>query len=330
LTRSGSSGRFGGTASFLDGALDRSVVLGYSKVGLAVRRRLADWPADPAPAALAGHDVVVTGASSGLGTATALGAARLGARVHLVVRDPAKGERARAGILQEEPGAAVEVWRCDVSDLDDVRRFAGELVTGCPAVRALVHNAGAMPPQRTESAQGHEMTMALHVLGPLLMTDLLVDPLSRGAGRVVMVTSGGMYTQRLPVDDPEYVRAEYKPATAYARSKRTQVALLPVLSRRWAERGLSVHATHPGWADTPGIADSLPGFHRLTGSLLRDAEQGADTTVWLSAVEPVPPSGGLWQDRHRRPTHVLRRTRETPPEREAMWRWAAAACGLSP
>ena len=159
---------------------------------------------------------------------------------------------------------------------------------GLERLDVLVHNAGAMPETRTESAQGHEMTMALHLLGPVLMTDLLRPVLAGHDARVVFVTSGGMYGQRLRADDPAYVRGEYSPTTAYARSKRAQVELLPVLARRWAPEGVVVGATHPGWADTPGIETSLPTFHRLIGPLLRDAEGGVDTTVWLAATEPAP------------------------------------------
>ena len=118
-----------------------------------------------------------------------------------------------------------------------------------------------------------------------------------------------MYGQALRADDPEYLAGDYSPTTAYARSKRAQVELLPLLARRWAGAGSGVHATHPGWADTPGVDESLPRFHRLTGPLLRDAEGGADTTVWLAATDPQPRSGQLWHDRRSRPTHLLRRTR---------------------
>ena len=314
--------------TFLDTFLDRSVVLGYSKIGYALRRRTAAWPADPAADALTGKDVVVTGASSGLGIATAEGLAKLGARVHLVVRNLEKGEKARAELRQAVPTADIELWRCDVADLDDVRRFAAEIGAAVPSIATVVHNAGAMPPERTESAQGHEMTMAIHVLGPLLMTELLLDQLSAGEGRVVMVTSGGMYTASLPVSDPEYTTATYKPATAYARSKRTQVSLLPVLAERWRARGVSVYATHPGWADTPGVVDSLPGFHKVTGPILRDVAQGADTTVWLAGVEPTPAGGRLWHDRQVRPDHYRSGTRESEDQRQAMWAWVRQAAQL--
>jgi hypothetical protein len=89
-----------------------------------------------------------------------------------------------------------------------------------------------------------------------------------------------------------------------------------------------VAATHPGWADTPGVETSLPTFHRLTGPLLRDAEGGADTSVWLAATEPTPASGLLWHDRRDRPTHLLRKTRTGDTEREQLWAWCHEAAGL--
>ncbi|MFC4782946.1 SDR family NAD(P)-dependent oxidoreductase [Nocardioides sp. MAHUQ-72] len=301
----------------IDTLLDRTVAPGYTRIGPAIRRHLPTWPADPEPDAMKGKVVAVTGATSGLGLATAEGLARLGAEVVLVVRDTDKGARVLRDLGGRLPLAELHLARCDVGDLDDVRRFADEL--DVDHLDVLVHNAGAMPPERTESAQGHELTMALHVLGPVLMTELLRPRLTDA--RVVLVTSGGMYGQRLRVDDPEYLQGDYSPTTAYARSKRAQVELLPVLDQRWGGSGISVHATHPGWADTPGVVDSLPTFHKVTGPLLRDAAGGADTTVWLSATDPVPTGGQLWHDRRPRPFHLLRRTRTGEEERAALWQW---------
>ena len=191
----------------VDVALDRTVVPGFTALGLAVRRRLPGWPADPPPGALTGRHVAVTGATSGLGRRTALDLAALGATVHLVVRDTERGEGVAADVdaAVGREGAA-RVWRCDVGDLDSVRGFADAFLAADVPLRGLVHNAGALPAARTESAQGHELTQALHVLGPVLMTELLLPSLEADAGRVVLVTSGGMYTQALPADDPEYRR----------------------------------------------------------------------------------------------------------------------------
>ena len=312
-------------ASGIDSLLDRTVAPGFTKVGSAVRRKLPTWPDDPASDALAGRTALVTGASSGLGTAAAEGLARLGARVVLVVRDAGKGAATARELERTVPGAQVSVATCDGSDLDDVRRFAEQL--DVDRVDVLVHNAGAMPPRRTESAQGHEQTMALHVLGPVLMTDLLSPRLT--GGRVVLVTSGGMYGQRLRADDPEYRQGEYSPTTAYARSKRAQVELLSVLLRRWGGKGIRVDATHPGWADTPGLDSSLPAFRRLTRPFLRDADDGADTTVWLAGADPDE-TGRLWHDRRPRPTHLLPSTRTGDGERELMWEWVVKQTALSP
>ncbi|MEU7482251.1 SDR family NAD(P)-dependent oxidoreductase [Lentzea sp. NPDC042327] len=319
-----------GLPGVLDSAMDRLVVPGYSRWGYRLRR--AGWPAtDPEPGALRGGLAVVTGAGTGLGKATALGLARLGAAVVLVVRDEVKGRAARDEIIAAVPGAVVFVRLCDVSSLASVRRFASDLLGEFDRVDVLVHNAGTMPAKRTTSVDGHELTLATHVLGPLLLTELLRSLLvSSPDARVVFVSSGGMYTQRLRAGDPEYRDGEYRGATAYARTKRMQVALVPVLAERYRADGIGVHGMHPGWADTPGVASSLPGFHRLTRPLLRTAEEGADTVVWLAATSPVPRTGRFWHDRRERTTHYLPTTAERRADIAAFWAYCTNAAGLMP
>lgn len=304
----------------IDTALDRTVVPGFSSIGYAVRRRLPTWPADPSPGALADRHIAVTGATSGLGEATARQASALGAHTHLIVRDRTKAE----GVAARLPGES-SIWICDVSDLDSVRACAAEIAAADVPLAGLVHNAGALPATRTESPQGHELTMALHVLGPVLLTELLQPTFAEDA-RIVFVTSGGMYTQRLPVGNPDYERGEYKGTAAYARSKRTQVELLSILQRRWSPA--QVYATHPGWADTPGVTDSLPKFNTVMGPILRDADSGTDTTTWLLATDPAPAGGGLWMDRRERPTAYLGRNGANEDERHRMWGWVAEQAGL--
>lgn len=313
----------------LDTALDRTVAPGFSRVGYALRRRLPGWPADPEPGALRGRSAMVTGASSGLGIATVEGLARLGARVHLVVRDEVKGARVLSDLRGELPGAELVMWRCDVSDLEDVARFTTAFCSAEDSLDALVHNAGALPGTRQESPQHHELTMALHVLGPVAMTEQLLPVLRDREARVVLVTSGGMYAQRLRDDDPEYLQGDYSGTTAYARSKRAQVELLPALDERWGPYGVHVYATHPGWADTPGVAESIPAFRAVTRPILRDADAGADTTVWLLGTQPAPTAGGLWHDRRVRPTHLQSRTRSAPGQVARMWDWVEEQAGLT-
>lgn len=309
----------------IDTALDRSVALGFTRIGPAVRRHLPGWPADPEPGSLRDHTVVVTGATSGLGLATARGVLGFGAHLVLVARNGEKAARVRAELLSSHPGSEIDVVLADLADLDDVRRAADELAALGP-LHAIVHNAGLMPPERSESPQGHELSMAVHVLAPILLTDLLRPALADGA-RVVLVTSGGMYAQVLRADDPDYETGDYSPTTAYARSKRAQVELLPVLGERWGE-SVHVYATHPGWADTPGVAESLPTFRKLTGPVLRDADGGAETTVWLTATDSPPPPGTLVHDRRVRPLHFRRGTRPSAADVARMWAWVLASAGL--
>ena len=312
----------------IDVALDRSVLLGYTRIGPAVRRTW--WPEDVAPGSLAGSVVAVTGANSGLGKATATGAARLGAEVRMLCRNVDRGRAARDDILREVPGAALHVDQCDVGDLGSLADLAEKLSREVPRLRALVHNAGVMPPKRAETEDGHELTLATHVLGPHILTDALRGPLAAdGGGRVVFVVSGGMYTQQLDTSDLEYTRGDYSGTVAYARTKRMQVHLAEEWARRLAGEGIAVHSTHPGWAATPGLTEGLPGFTRLLRPLLRTAESGADTTVWLlAAPEGHATSGMFWHDRAPRPTSHIARPAPSSEEVHRLWELVVDATGV--
>ena len=129
-----------------------------------------------------------------------------------------------------------------------------------------------------------------------------------------------MYTQRLHADDLQMECEAFDGTTAYARSKRAEVVLTELWAQHLAATGVVVHAMHPGWADTPGVQTSLPAFHRVMRPLLRTAEEGADTIVWLaSADEPAHSTGLLWHDRRPRPVHRVPWTRESDAERQALW-----------
>lgn len=284
----------------LDGALDRAPVLGYTKIGLTVRRRW--WPADPAPNALLGKRVVVSGATAGIGLAMARSFAQLGATVHLLGRNPDKVRSSVAEISAQVPGSEVIGEVCDVSDLEAVADWTADFASRVPALDGLVHNAGLMPKERHVTPQGHELQFATHVLGPHLMTERLL-PLLRAArgSSVVFVSSGGMYSTPLLVDDVEY-RHNYNGVKAYARTKRMQVVLADAWARRLADTDVRVESMHPGWVDTPGVAEYLPRFRVITKPLLRDLADGADTAVWLVATRPASKPGHFWHDRAQRPT----------------------------
>ena len=301
--------------ALLDQMLDRLVVPGYTSAGFALRRR--GWEEPPAEA-LASRHVLITGANSGIGAAAAAGTARLGATVHMLVRDLERGERARAEIAASGvSGDRLRLWSCDMSDLDEVGDLAAAFTDEVPALAGLVHNAGVLTQQRERSAQGHELTFATHVLGPLHLSRLLEPTLRAGApASVIFVSSGGMYTARLDAADIQLEGRDFDGQRFYAHAKRIQVILAQELARQAEGSGVAYASMHPGWADTPGLRRSLPRFRRLVGPLLRDAGQGADTIVWLLATGAAARSpGALWHDRRERPVHFLPRTREEPGER---------------
>ena len=120
----------------------------------------------------------------------------------------------------------------------------------------------------------------------------------------------------------------------YARAKRAQVTLNELWADRLPDRSMVFHAMHPGWADTPGVAASLPTFRRVMGPLLRDPDQGADTLAWLAADdgEPLATTGTFWLDRRVRPIHRLPSTKrsDTPERRAELWDWVVATSGAPP
>jgi NAD(P)-dependent dehydrogenase (short-subunit alcohol dehydrogenase family) len=299
-------------ARSVDAALEATVVGSFSRVGYDVRSRVWGWPAADRGRDLAGRTVLVTGATSGIGLASAMRFAQLGSAVRFLARDAARAERARARIEQAGgPNVDVAYDLADMSDFASLREFAARLSVSNPRLDVLVHNAGALHRSYAQAPDGSELTLASHVLGPFLLTGLLLPALRRAApARVITVSSGGMYTQRLDLANLEMNRDGYDGKAAYARAKRAQV----VLGHEWAGRVASgeivFHTMHPGWADTPGVVSGLPGFHRVMRPLLRTAEQGADTVVWLaSSDEALRSTGRFWLDRRQRSEHRVPWTR---------------------
>ena len=301
----------------VDDLLDRTVVGSYTNVGYALRSPRWEGVLPP----LNGRTVVITGATSGLGRVAAERLAGLGAAVRLVGRSEPKLEIARTEIVAATDNADIETYLADLSDMAAVRKLAQALLVGEPEIHVLINNAGTLFTDRGETAEGNELTLATNLLSHFLLTNLLIPHLETSApARIINVSSGGMYTQRIRVHDLQNNHGEYKGSIAYARAKRGQVILTEIWAERLTDRGIVVHAMHPGWADTPGVEKSLPLFRKVTKPFLRTPDQGADTIVWLAAsTEAAETSGKFWLDRRARPTHRIKSTVETPADRQGLW-----------
>jgi len=318
-------------ARVVDALLEATVVGSFSRIGPDLRRRLARWED---PSAAAGRQMVVTGATSGLGLAAATELARLGASVCLVGRDPARTDDARQRVAATASnGAGVTTELADLGDLDQVGALADRLSDRFERLDVLVHNAGALLRTRQTSPQGTEATVTVHLLAPYLLTERLLPHLAAAApSRVITMTSGGMYTQRFDLDGLVMPEDGYDGVVAYARAKRAQVVLNHEWQRRYGPAGVDFHVVHPGWTDTPGLAAGLPGFAGRLGPLLRPVADGADSLVWLAGTPNGTPEGGrLWLDRRPRGEYRLPWTRVAPvrlaSDGYALWEWCRRQVG---
>ncbi|HXG26194.1 MAG TPA: SDR family NAD(P)-dependent oxidoreductase [Candidatus Binatia bacterium] len=318
----------------LDALLELAIVPSFSAIGLRVRRRLWSW-ADPEPAALDGRTALVTGATGGLGRAAANALAGLGARVVLVGRDLDRLEQLRSELVAATGGAhgaeRFPVHVADMSDIGSARRLAQAVVAAETSLDIVVDNAGMIYPERTTAADGSEASMALMALAPFALVSGLLPLLRRsGDARVIAVTSGGMYTTALDVRDLDGTSLVYNGPRFYARAKRAQVALVREWARRLRGSSITVVAMHPGWARTPGLSASLPGFDRLMAPILRTPAEGVDTITWLATVEASRLEPGcLYLDRRPRPFDRLPWTPLRAAERRALWAEAVERCGGS-
>ncbi len=306
--------------TLLDDGLEISIVGSFSRVGIALRRRLFAWA--PAPdGSLAGKTALVTGPTSGLGRATTEALAALGARVILVGRSEERLGALRDGLVATHGADRFPIVVADMGSLASVRAAARRILETEGRLDILVDNAGAIFAERRVGPDGIEATLALLVVGPFTLVAELLPLLLRTPGaRIGGVPSGGQYSQQLDLDDLQSTDQPFSGPRAYARAKRAQVALVREWARRLRGTGITINAMHPGWADTPGLAETLPGFHRAMRPVLRTPAEGADTIVWLAA-DPggAAVSGALFLDRRPRPFDRTPGTRLHAMDRRRLW-----------
>uniref|UniRef100_H2YYV3 Dehydrogenase/reductase (SDR family) member 12 n=1 Tax=Ciona savignyi TaxID=51511 RepID=H2YYV3_CIOSA len=264
-----------------------------------------------------GQVFMITGANSGLGKSAATSIAKNGGEVHMVCRSLDRANKAKEEIIQESGNSNVHVHMLDLSNTKSVYEFAKTFSDEHSTLNVLVNNAGCMVNERQTTAADIEMNFATNTLGTYVLTEQLVPLLMKSTKpRVITVSSGGMYTQKLNVKDLQSANGTFSGDMAYAQQKRQQV----ILTEEWAKLQPQIHfsSMHPGWADTPAVRTSMPGFHSYMKDNLRTPEQGADTIVWLAVSDAAlaQPSGQFFFDRKPAATHLtLAWTRETAEDR---------------
>jgi len=242
--------------------------------------------------AMQGRVCVVTGASGGIGRATAAGLAARGATVVLLVRSRERGQAALDEIARQTGSRALRLVLADLSRQADVRRAADEILSAFGAVHVLVNNAAAYAGRRHLTADGIELQWAVNHLAPFLLTNLLLPGLTAGRpSRVVAVSSNAHLDGELRRDDLEMRRRRYRGFRQYCNTKLANVLFTRELARRAAAQGVTANAMHPGVVATELLLNGFPPL-RLVRRFLRTPEQGAATAVYLAADPAVAAVSG--------------------------------------
>ena len=247
--------------------------------------------ADDTNPSMAGRTVLITGGTGGIGKATALGLARLGARVGIVGRDATRAEAAAADIRSKSGNRAVDVFAADLSSQAEVRRFATAVLEAYPRLDVLVNNVGGFWEHRHVTADGLERTFAVNHLAPFLLTDLLLERLTASApARIVTVSSGAQSLGRIDFDDLQGER-NYSGQRAYNQSKLANVLFTYELARRLEGTGVTANVLHPGVTRTNFSAEDQPRWMEILGPIgrpfMKSPARGAATPIFMASSPEV-------------------------------------------
>ncbi|MGH3147263.1 MAG: SDR family oxidoreductase [Rubrobacter sp.] len=240
---------------------------------------------------------LITGATSGIGRATAMGLANMGAGVVMVGRDRGRGEAAMAEIKEKSGNASVDLMLADVSSREQIRRLAGEFKEAYPRLDVLINNAGVFHSERITTADGIETTFAVNHLAYFLLTNLLLDVLEASApSRIINVSSGAHGDGTIDFDDLQGEKG-YKGAKAYSQSKLATVLFTYELDRRLEGTGVTANCLHPGVVGTnfgSGVSGVFGFMMRSLTPLMKSPEKGAGTSIYLASSPEVEGLSGRY------------------------------------
>ena len=235
--------------------------------------------------------ILITGANSGIGKATALELARMGHRVVMAVRNPGKGEAARKEIIQATGNQRIDLMICDLASLESIRSFASAFTARYDQLDVLINNAGIFSNYRRETTDGFEYQLGINHLGHFLLTHLLLNTLIQSApSRIVVVTSLGHVAGRIHFGDFQMDRF-YDPWKSYFRSKLANVLFTYELADRLNGSGVTVNCLHPGVVRSRFAVDRTSDRQNfimwLSGLISISPRRGAETSVYLATSPEV-------------------------------------------
>jgi NAD(P)-dependent dehydrogenase (short-subunit alcohol dehydrogenase family) len=280
---------------------------------------------------MAGKSVLVTGGTGGIGKATAIGLAALGARVGITGRDQARTEAAAASIRAAAGSPAVDAFAADMSVQAGVRRLAAQVADTYPRLDVLVNNVGGFWAHRHVTADGLERTFALNHLAPFLLTNLLLARLTASApARILTVSSGAHARGRIDFGDLQGER-NYSGQRAYSQSKLANVMFTYELARRLDGTGVTATVLHPGVVRTGFGAEDREAYLavliRVARVFMKTPAQGADTPVYLASSPQVEGISGRYFV-NRKPKTSSNASRDTTAAAR-LWQVSAELTGMT-
>ena len=260
--------------------------------------------------------VVITGATSGLGRATALQLAQIGAFVVIIARSNTKANEVIKEI--EKEGGKGQFIVSDLSSMKDTKEAAESITKVVDRMDVLINNAGAYFPKYRETPDGFESTLALNYLSPFLLTNHLIEQVEQtaseyGEARIINISSI-MHKSPINWDDLNYKETTYNSSSAYYQSKHLLTSFTYYLSRKLKETGITVNCIHPGFVKT-ALAQSGYPFPMnvivpIVGFFIGESpEQAADTPVWLASSNEVKGINGEY-------VHHRKTKKSWPPTRD--------------
>ena len=234
---------------------------------------------------------LVTGGNAGIGKATALGLAKLGAIVVLVCRNKSEGEKTIQTISEVSQTSGHKLLNADLSDFDSIRRCANDFKKQFNRLDVLINNAGAFYTKRQYTRNNVEMQFSVNHLAPFLLTNLLLEVLLKcDNARIINVTSFSHYFGKIFFDDL-FFEKKYNGLRAYEQSKLANVLFTYELARKLKDTGVTVNCVDPGRVNTHIGNKNASGIYKflwiLNKPLLISPERGAETSIYLASSKEV-------------------------------------------